>query len=170
MVSVIFTIMPSSLGSQIHASSADQEPVRFVHTVLEARRLLPSASRWNSIEIDFNLIPQSAMAYDSLPSSYSKSYDHNIVITNRKLFKRCLYISASIVILSLALILLLRFLPHKHSHHGPSKNLTLALNQALTFFDAQKCNIFLPSPLYTLLLEAITYMIVDIHFHLINSV
>lgn len=130
--------MPSSLGSQIHASSADQEPVRFVHTVSEARRLLPSASRWNSIEIDFNLIPQSAMAYDSLPSSYSKSYDHNIVITNRKLFKRCLYISASIVILSLALILLLRFLPHKHSHHGPSKNLTLALNQALTFFDAQK--------------------------------
>ncbi|KAM5571207.1 endoglucanase 25 [Rosa sericea] len=128
--------MPSSLGYQSPAT--DQEPVMFVHTVSEARRMLPSASRWNSIEIDFNLVPQSGIAYDSLPSSYSKSYDYDIVIRDRKLFKRCLYISASIVSLILALILLLRFLPHKHHHHGPSKNLTLALNQALTFFDAQK--------------------------------
>ncbi|KAJ6930775.1 endoglucanase 25-like [Populus alba x Populus x berolinensis] len=30
------------------------------------------------------------------------------------------------------------FLPHKHKHHGKSKNITLALNQALMFFDAQK--------------------------------
>ncbi|GLT32183.1 hypothetical protein SLA2020_068690 [Shorea laevis] len=36
------------------------------------------------------------------------------------------------------LILLVHFLPRKNHHHGPSKNLTLALNQALTFFDAQK--------------------------------
>ncbi|GKV31028.1 hypothetical protein SLEP1_g39772 [Rubroshorea leprosula] len=36
------------------------------------------------------------------------------------------------------LILLVHFLRHKHHHHGPSKNLTLALNQALIFFDAQK--------------------------------
>ncbi|KAL6182849.1 hypothetical protein ACLB2K_044261 [Fragaria x ananassa] len=128
--------MPSSLGYQ--PPSADQEPVTYVHTLSEAGRLLPSASRWNSIEIDFNLVPQSEIAYDVLPSGYSKSYDHNLVIRDRKLFKRCLYISASIVILFLALILLLRFLPHKHHHHGPSKNLTLALNQALTFFDAQK--------------------------------
>ncbi|XP_050376686.1 endoglucanase 25-like [Argentina anserina] len=128
--------MTSSLGYQSPAT--DQEPVTYVHTLSEAGRLLPSASRWNSIEIDFNLAPQSGMAYESLPSSYSKSYDHNIFIRDRKLFKRCLYISVSIVILILALILLLRFLPPKHHYHGPSKNLTLALNQALTFYDAQK--------------------------------
>lgn len=154
--------MPSSLGYQ--STATDQESVMFVHTVSEARRMLPSASRWNSIEIDFNLVPQSGIAYDSLPSSYSKSYDYDIVIRDRKIFKRCLYISASIVSLIVALILLLRFLPHKHHHHGPSKNLTLALNQALTFFDAQKCN--QPSPLYSILLGAIKYKIIVIIFFL----
>lgn len=138
--------MPSSLGSHTatHTSATDLEPVRFVHTS-EARRLLPSASRWNSIEIDFNLLPQSTMANDSIPSRYSKSYQYNLVITDKKYFKRCLCISVSTVFLILALLLLLHFLPSKHHHDRPSKNLTLALNQALTFFDAQKCNIFLPS-------------------------
>ncbi|RXH96577.1 hypothetical protein DVH24_009081 [Malus domestica] len=54
-------------------SATDMEPVRFIHTVSEARHLLPSASRWNSIEIDFNLIPQSSTANDSILSQYSKS-------------------------------------------------------------------------------------------------
>ncbi|KAJ0960175.1 hypothetical protein J5N97_002042 [Dioscorea zingiberensis] len=109
----------------------------------EAHRLLPSASRWNSIEIDFNLVPQSGITYDSLPSSYSKSYDYNIVIRDRKLLKRCLYISASIVSLIFSSNFAATVLPHKHHHHGPSKNLTLALNQALTFFDAQKSGTYL---------------------------
>ncbi|CAN6717484.1 unnamed protein product [Malus baccata var. baccata] len=136
--------MPSSLGSQTQASAADLEPVRFVHTVSEARRLLPSASRWNSIEIDYNLVPQSSIANDSIPSPYSKSYEFNLVITDKNYLKRCLYISASTIFVVLALILLVALLPNalqKHHRH-PSKNLTRALNQALTFFDAQISGVY----------------------------
>ncbi|CAN6584887.1 unnamed protein product [Malus baccata var. baccata] len=136
--------MPSSLGSQTQASAADLEPVRFVHTVSEARRLLPSASRWNSIEIDYNLVPQSSIANDSIPSPYSKSYEFNLVITDKNYLKRCLYISASTIFVVLALILLVALLPNalqKHRRH-PSKNLTRALNQALTFFDAQISGVY----------------------------
>ncbi|KAL5560403.1 hypothetical protein UlMin_036614 [Ulmus minor] len=122
------------------SSSTDVErpPVRFVHTISEAGRLLPSSSRWNSIEVDFKLGPQSSTGYDSLPSRYSKSYVYDLVITDRKHFKRFLYISGSVAFLVLALILVVHFVPRKHEHHGHSKNLTLAVNQALTFFDAQK--------------------------------
>ncbi|KAM1938262.1 hypothetical protein FF1_015883 [Malus domestica] len=136
--------MTSSLGSQTQASAADLEPVRFVHTVSEARRLLPSASRWNSIEIDYNLVPQSSIANDSIPSPYSKSYEFNLVITDKNYLKRCLYISASTIFVVLALILLVALLPNalqKHHRH-PSKNLTRALNQALTFFDAQISGVY----------------------------
>lgn len=136
--------MPSSLGSRTKTSSPDTDgcPVRFVHTISEAGRLLPSASRWNSIEIDFNLVPQSANGYDSLPSRYSKSVDYDLIITDTKYFKRFLYISVSIALAILLLVLLVHFLPRKHANHGSSQNLTLAVNQALTFFDAQKCNPF----------------------------
>ncbi|GMP79714.1 hypothetical protein CsSME_00035150 [Camellia sinensis var. sinensis] len=120
-------------------SDADMSTIRFVHTVSEAGRLLPSASRWNSIEINFNLLPQSsAPGFDSLPSRFSKSFDFNLVITDRKYFKRFIIIVVAIVLAVTLLVLLLNFLPHKHNHHAYSKNLTLALNQALVFFDAQK--------------------------------
>lgn len=146
--------MPYSLGSstQTSASHAEMQPVRFVHSVSAAGRLLPSASRWNSIEIEFNLAPKSSTGYDSLPSRYSKSFDYDLVITDRKYFKRFLVISASVLLLIPLLVLPLHFLPRKHHLHEPSKNLTLALSQALTFFDAQKCNflvlfrIFLANP------------------------
>ncbi|KAB2600575.1 endoglucanase 25-like [Pyrus ussuriensis x Pyrus communis] len=116
--------MPSSLGSKTQTSSTDIEPVRFVHMVSEAHHLLPSASLWNSIEIDFNLIPQSSTANDSILSQYSNS--------------------ASIRFLVLALILLVTILPNalQNNHRHPSKNLTLALNQDLTFFDAQKSGVY----------------------------
>ncbi|XP_031259665.1 endoglucanase 25-like [Pistacia vera] len=132
--------MPYSLGSPTHTSASDAEmhPVRFVHSVSEAGRLLPSASRWNSIEIEFNLAPKSSSGYDSLPSRYSKSFDHDLVITDRKCFKRFVFISVSVLFLIPLLVLLLHFLPRKHHHHETSKNLTLALSQALTFYDAQK--------------------------------
>ncbi|XP_044512254.1 endoglucanase 25-like [Mangifera indica] len=132
--------MPYSLGSstQTSASHAEMQPVRFVHSVSAAGRLLPSASRWNSIEIEFNLAPKSSTGYDSLPSRYSKSFDYDLVITDRKYFKRFLVISASVLLLIPLLVLPLHFLPRKHHLHEPSKNLTLALSQALTFFDAQK--------------------------------
>lgn len=132
------------MPSHISAPNIERRPVEFVHTISEAGRLLPSASRWNSIELDFRILPQSSTAYDSLPSRFSKSFDYDLVITNKNHLKRFAYISASTVLVILALILLLHFLPHKHKHHGSSKNLTLAVNQALTFFDAQKCNIFIP--------------------------
>ncbi|PON76295.1 Glycoside hydrolase [Parasponia andersonii] len=124
------------------ASSIERQPVEFVHTISEAGRLLPSSSRWNSIELEFSLFPRSSSAYDSVPSRFAKSVDYDLVITDIKYFKRFLYISVSVVLLILALILLLLFLPRKNKHHGPSKNLTLAVNQALTFFDAQKSGLY----------------------------
>lgn len=141
--------MPSPVASTSHVSapSIERHPVEFVHTISEAGRLLPSASRWNSIELDFRIFSQSSTAYNSLPSRFSKSFDYDLVITDKKHFKRFAYISASVVLVILALILLVLFLPHKHKHNANSKNLTLAVNQALTFFDAQKCNLFSISPL-----------------------
>ncbi|KAL3735527.1 hypothetical protein ACJRO7_024621 [Eucalyptus globulus] len=131
-----------SIGSPSHNSAADLEAysVRFVHTLSGAGRILPSDSRWNSIELSFgSLLPQSQTnAYGSIPSRFSKSYDYDLVITDKQHFKRFLYIAISIVLVVLALVLLVLFLPRKHKHDGPSKNLTLAVNQALKFFDAQK--------------------------------
>lgn len=133
--------MPPHMSSSSHSET---ESARFVHTISEAGRLLPSASQWNSIEIDFNLVPQSSSDYGSLPSRFSKSFEYELIITDKSYFKRFLYILVSVVLLILALILLVQLLPHKHSNHGSSKNLTLAVNQALTFFDAQKCNTSFP--------------------------
>ncbi|KAK9271341.1 hypothetical protein L1049_026931 [Liquidambar formosana] len=132
-----------SLSSPTHSSCDIEMPqVRFVHSIPEAGRLLPSSSRWNSIELNFNMFPQSSTAFDSLPSRFSKSVDFKLVITDKKCFHRFLYITVSVVFIFLTLILLLQFMPRKHKHHGSSKNLTLALNQALVFFDAQKSGIY----------------------------
>ncbi|XWS25007.1 hypothetical protein CRYUN_Cryun27aG0033700 [Craigia yunnanensis] len=100
-------------------------------------RLLPSASKWNSIELDFNVLPRSSTGYAFLPSQLSNSYDYEFVITDKIHYKRFLYISLTVALVILALGLVLHFLPHKNHHHEPSKNLTLAVNQAITFFDAQ---------------------------------
>ncbi|KAJ7965418.1 Endoglucanase [Quillaja saponaria] len=136
--------MSSSYGSPTHTSASDVEmqTVRFVHRISEAGRLLPSSSRWNSIDLDFHLVPKSSISYDSIPSSYSKSFDYNLVITDRKYFNRFVYISASVLFVILAVVLLVHFLPHKHKHHDPSMDLKVALNQALTFFDAQKSGFY----------------------------
>ncbi|KAF8026491.1 hypothetical protein BT93_F3082 [Corymbia citriodora subsp. variegata] len=130
-----------SIGLPSPDSGVDLEArsVRFVHTLSEAGRILPSDSRWNSIELSFSLFPKSQTnAYESIPSRFSKSYDYDLVIPDKKHFKRFLYLAISIVLIVLALVLLVIFLPRKHKHDGHSKNLTLAVNQALTFFDAQK--------------------------------
>lgn len=115
--------------------------ILYVHSISHAGRLLPSSSRWNSIELDFNLFPKSrdSLGYESLPSRFSRSIDFNLTITNRKNFKRFLYLSFAFVLLIVILCLVLHFLPNKQRHHGPSKDLTLALKQALIFFDSQKC-------------------------------
>ncbi|XP_007019419.2 PREDICTED: endoglucanase 25 [Theobroma cacao] len=125
-------------GSSTSASDADKYSATYVHTISEAGRLLPSASKWNSIELDFKVLPQSSTGYDSLPSSYSKSYDYELVITDKTHYKRFLYISSTVAFLILALGLVLHFLPRKNHHHESAKNLSLAVNQAITFFDAQK--------------------------------
>ncbi|XP_057504189.1 endoglucanase 10-like [Actinidia eriantha] len=114
----------------------------FVHTISEAGRLLPSSSRWNSIELDFNLFPQSSAAPDSLPPRFSKSVDFDLVIRDKKYFKRFVCVAASLVLAIVVLVLVLKLLPHKHHHHGSSKNLRQALGQALVFFDAQKSGYF----------------------------
>ncbi|KAE8718623.1 Glycolipid transfer protein 2, putative isoform 1 [Hibiscus syriacus] len=92
----------------------------------ETSSFLPSASKWNS-ELDV-----------SLPSPYSKSYDFELLIADKTHYKRFLYISFALAFLVLTLGLVLHFLPQKNHHHRHSNNLTLAVNRALTFFDAQK--------------------------------
>lgn len=135
-----------SLSSPHHTAASEaadyNQPATFVHTISGAGRLLPSASHWNSIELDFTLLPQSQTGYESIPSGFSKSYDFNLIITDKKHLNRCVYITASIFLAIALFFLLLHFLPlHKHHHNGSSNNLTLAISQALVFFDAQKCNI-----------------------------
>lgn len=120
-------------------SETSEAELRFVHSVSGSGRVLPSASRWNSIELDFSLLPQQSDASDSLPSRFSKSVDFNLTISDKNAFKRCLYVSILVVISVPVLVLLLHFLIHKKHTDGATKNLTLALNQALLFFDAQKC-------------------------------
>lgn len=123
--------------------------VQYVHTISEAGRLLPSAGRWSSIELDFNLLPRSTTGFDSLPSRFSKSIDFNLTITDKQYFKRFLYIAALLLLIIPALVLFLHFFPHKKHHNSSSKNLTLALNQALLFFDAQKCNYVSQIPFFS---------------------
>lgn len=137
----------SSQASPKHVSSSDlhayNSSIEFIHTVSGAGRLLPSSSQWNSIELEFNhpLFPQTSTPYDSLPSKYSKSYDCHLGVTDRTHFKRFLYTSVFIAFMITGLVLLVHLLAHKHQHHNPPKNLTLAVTQAVTFFDAQKCNV-----------------------------
>ncbi|KAI9074931.1 hypothetical protein K1719_043094 [Acacia pycnantha] len=126
---------------QFSAFETDKHSERYIHTVSEGSRLLPSASRWNSIALDYNqLAPNSSTAYHPIPFSYSKSIDYNLVIPDKKHFYRFIFIVVSIILLVIAAILLVHFLSqaHKHRHQGPSANLKLAIKQALTFFDAQK--------------------------------
>lgn len=123
-------------------SESENQHVRYVHTVSEAGRLLPSSSRWNSIALDLNLAPKkssSSVAYESIPSQYPKSYDYNLVVTDRKHFHRFVFVLVTIIFAIIAVALLVHFLPQKHKHQGSSINLKLAINQALTFYDAQKC-------------------------------
>ncbi|KAL4651065.1 hypothetical protein ACB092_01G132200 [Castanea dentata] len=115
------------------SSDIERPAVRFAHTISESGRLLPSSSQWNSssslslklLMIHFLLHIQNPLSFNSL--SHIKKY-----------FKRFIYVSGFAILLVLALVLLMHFLPHKHAHHGTSRNLTLAISQALTFFDAQK--------------------------------
>ncbi|XP_077214032.1 endoglucanase 25-like [Tasmannia lanceolata] len=117
--------------------------VTYVHSVSEAGRLLPSASRWNSIEIDFSLFPQSH-SLEFTHSNYYKSVESNLKITNKQCFKRFILALVSLVFIFLLIFLLLKFLPNKHGDQSSSNNFTLALNRALIFFDAQKSG-FLPA-------------------------
>lgn len=131
---IFFLLYPVNyLSSSTMAGSSDSAPASFIHTSSETGRLLSSATKCNSNEIDFDV---------SLPSPYSKSYLFELVITDKTHYRRFLYISLTLAFVVLALGLVLHFLPQNNRHHGHSKNLTLALNQAITFFDAQKCKNF----------------------------
>ncbi|KAK4340909.1 hypothetical protein RND71_039410 [Anisodus tanguticus] len=118
--------------------------VPYVHTISEAGRLLPSSSRWNSIELDFNLLPKSSLNenFESLPSRFSKSVDFNLFVKDKIHFKLFVVIAALIILIIPALILLKYFYPPRNHHHGSSHNITLALNKAILFFDAQKSGPF----------------------------
>ncbi|KAK7353302.1 hypothetical protein VNO80_18747 [Phaseolus coccineus] len=127
--------MPPAVSS---AFESERDPVIYVHTVSEAGRLLPSASQWNSIALDFKLAPHSSTAYESIPSQYPKSVDYDLVITDRKHFHCFIFVLVTIILAILAAVLLVHFLPQNHKHQGSSINLKVAINQALTFYDAQK--------------------------------
>ncbi|XP_059280111.1 endoglucanase 10-like [Lycium ferocissimum] len=123
--------------------------VQYVHTISEAGRLLPSASRWNSIELDFNLLPQSSLNenFESLPSRFSKFVDFNLFVKDKIHFKRFVVVAAFIILIIPSLILLKHFYPPRNNHNGSSHNITLALNKALLFFDAQKSGPFVENSL-----------------------
>ncbi|KAI3736656.1 hypothetical protein L2E82_26599 [Cichorium intybus] len=125
------------------AASDTENSVLYVHSISQAGRLLPSSSRWNSIEVDFNLFPQprDPSGYGSLPSRYSKSVDFKLTIVNKSHFKRFIYAASAFVLLIVLLWLLLHFLANNKHHHGSSKDLTVALKNALVFFDAQKSGV-----------------------------
>ncbi|KAK9167118.1 hypothetical protein Scep_002309 [Stephania cephalantha] len=112
--------------------------VDFVHTVPGACRVLPSDSRWNSIEFELSLLPKSSEQSHSLPSKYSKSVDYNLIVTDKAHFNRFICVIVFLVFAILAIVLLLHFLPKKHHHLDSSNNLTIPISQALLFFDAQK--------------------------------
>ncbi|PWA97325.1 Glycoside hydrolase, family 9 [Artemisia annua] len=117
--------------------------ILYVHSISHAGRLLPSSSRWNSIELDYNLFPKSRdlSSYASLPSRFSKSVDFKLTVMNKNHFKRFIYATFTLVLLIVILCILLYFMPNKQRHHGASKDLTLALKYALIFFDAQKSGV-----------------------------
>ncbi|KAJ9560363.1 hypothetical protein OSB04_005523 [Centaurea solstitialis] len=120
-------------------TSDTQNDITYLHSIPQAGRYLPSASRWNSIEIDYNLLPQSQDPYESLPSRFSKSVEFNLTVTNKKRLKRFIYTASAFLLLTLLLFLLWCFLPKRQHHRGVAKNLTGPLKDALVFFDAQKC-------------------------------
>ncbi|KAF6163630.1 hypothetical protein GIB67_036090 [Kingdonia uniflora] len=122
------------------SDSAESTSVQYVHSVSEAYRLLPSASRWNSVELDFNIFPTPRIS-DSIPSKFSKSFDYDLVITSKKNLFRCVSIFVFLVLALLALVLSLHFVPGKHAHHGSLNNYTVPINKALTLFDAQKSGV-----------------------------
>ncbi|CAI9266590.1 unnamed protein product [Lactuca saligna] len=130
------------IGSPMDTDTENSEQL-YVHSISQAGRLLPSSSRWNSIEVDFNLFPHARdpSTYGSLPSRYSKSVDFKLTITNKTHFKRFVYAAGAIVFLILLVSLLLHFLLHNKNQHAAPKDLTLALQNALLFFDAQKSGV-----------------------------
>jgi endoglucanase len=126
-------------------TASEKNHVTYMHTVSETGRLLPSSSRWNSIALDFNLTPKSSASYESIPSQYPKSVDYNLVITDKKHFHIFITVTVAIFFTIIAVALLVHFLPQKHKPQDSSTNLKLAINQALTFYDAQKCTTYFSS-------------------------
>nr|XP_043638052.1 endoglucanase 9-like [Erigeron canadensis] len=118
-----------------------ESDILYVHSVSNAGRLLPSSSRWNSIELEFNVFPKPRdfASYESLPSKFTKSVDFNLVVTNKKNVRGFIYAASILVLITVFLCILLHFLINKqNNHHAATKDLTFALKQALIFFDAQK--------------------------------
>ncbi|KAL4301067.1 hypothetical protein AHAS_Ahas17G0263800 [Arachis hypogaea] len=85
-------------------------------------------------------LSDSSSAYQPFPSHshYQKYYHYNLVITDKDQFRNFLLVSLTIILAIIALVLILHFLPHKNKHQGTSINFKLAINHALTFYDAQK--------------------------------
>ncbi|KAG6531242.1 endoglucanase 25-like [Zingiber officinale] len=118
------------------------EEKAFVHSIPGAGRLLPSASRWSSIEVDFGLFPASSNPNEGTPLvAYSKSYTFKLAINDKSHLKRFLYIFISMILIATAVALLVTFLPRKRAAGGSLTGLPLALDNALLFFDAQKSGI-----------------------------
>ncbi|XP_051139484.1 endoglucanase 25-like [Andrographis paniculata] len=115
-------------------SETSDSEIRLVQTASDSSRLL--RSRWTSTELDFGLSAFDGL--DSLPSRFPKSVDFHLSIADKHGFKRFIYVAIILVFVVVASILLLHFLNHKQQNGAASKDLTLALRQALLFFDAQK--------------------------------
>ncbi|THU51339.1 hypothetical protein C4D60_Mb06t29970 [Musa balbisiana] len=121
----------------------EESSKEYVHSISGTGRLLPSAGRWNSIEVDFGLIPTSSYSKEASPLMYAKSYDFRLSVQDKSHLKRFIYIVISLILVAAAAALLTALLPRKHAGGGSLSGLPLALDYALLFFDAQKSG-FLP--------------------------
>lgn len=117
----------------------EESSKEYVHSISGTGRLLPSAGRWNSIEVDFGLIPTSSYSKEASPLMYAKSYDFRLSVQDKSHLKRFIYIVISLILVAAAAALLTALLPRKHAGGGSLSGLPLALDYALLFFDAQKC-------------------------------
>lgn len=131
----------------------------YVHSISGAGRLLPSAGRWNSIEVDFGLIPTSSYSKEASPLMYTKSYDFRLSVQDKSHLKRFIYIVISLILVAAAAALLTALLPRKHAGGGSLSGLPLALDNALLFFDAQKCTTSPSSSIINLYFQQSIYVV-----------
>jgi hypothetical protein len=77
----------------------------------------------------------------------AKQIDLGCMVCSRKLFMIIVYVLLGASVIVGLSIVIWKFAPRKHHHPPPLDNYTIALQKALKFFDAQKCEYFFQCPI-----------------------